>query len=75
MQPKKRVFFGSFVHSLSKRRIEYLTDTLLAVDEDGLISFVQSSVSPDEIQPLLHAQGWQDAEVVVLRKGEFIIPG
>jgi len=42
MQPHKRVFIGSFVHSLSLRKLEYLRDTLLAVDENGIIAFIVS---------------------------------
>ncbi|KAK9900614.1 Metallo-dependent hydrolase [Cystobasidium minutum MCA 4210] len=42
-QSQKRVFIGSFVHSLSLRKLEYLRDTLLAVDENGVIAFVVSS--------------------------------
>ena len=31
------------MHSLSLRKLEYLRDTLLAVDENGVIAFVVSS--------------------------------
>jgi guanine deaminase len=42
LQGRKRVFVGSFVHSLSLRKLEYLRNTLLAVDEQGVIAFIVS---------------------------------
>ena len=39
---------GSFVHSLSLRKLQYLRETLLAVDETGIIAFIVSECDFDE---------------------------
>jgi hypothetical protein len=78
LQPgQRRVFHGSFVHALSNRKLEYLVDTLLAVDESGVIVFIQRDVRSEDIAGLLEQQqnGWEDVEVTALKRGEFIIPG
>jgi len=53
-QPRKKVFIGSFIHSLSLRKLQYLRDTLLAVDEQGIIAFV---VSDSEDKPQSSTNG------------------
>lgn len=72
---------------MSLRKLEYLRDTLLAVDEAGLIAFIASSTEGDshangikteqDVQFILSQQGWELAEtqIVWLKRGEFIIPG
>ena len=75
-QPKKRVFYGAFVHALSNRKLEYQEQSILAVDDNGVIAFIQHNVKAEEIPSLLSLQkGWADAEVVRLKRGEFLIPG
>ncbi|CAD6585029.1 MAG: hypothetical protein CYPHOPRED_002953 [Cyphobasidiales sp. Tagirdzhanova-0007] len=74
-EPKKRVFHGCCVHSLTNRKLEYLRDALLAVDEAGFITFLQPDVARQDIAAILRQQDWQDVEVVDLERGQFLIPG
>ena len=63
------------MHSISNRKLEYLQDTILAVDEGGLIAFLQSDVNVQDIEAILEQQHWEDVEVIKLTRGEFLIPG
>lgn len=58
-QPRKKVFIGSFVHALSLRKLQYLRNTLLAVDEEGVIAFV---VSDSDGKPQTGSNGTNGAE-------------
>ncbi|TKA57415.1 hypothetical protein B0A53_00644 [Rhodotorula sp. CCFEE 5036] len=74
----KRVFYGTLVHSLSLTEIEYLENALLGVDENGVIAFLDKAVSSAaDVDQRLEAHGWsrQDAQVVELKRGEFLMPG
>ena len=71
----RRVFHGSFVHSLGKRELEYLRDTALGVDEHGVIAFVEPASSREELEEVLNRYHWQDADVRRLDRGDFVIPG
>lgn len=49
---------------------------MLAVDETGVIAFIQHDVKAEDIDSLLATQkDWETAEVVKLKRGEFLIPG
>lgn len=72
---RRRVFYGSFVHSLGKRELEYLRDTALGVDEHGVIAFVEQASSREELGEILNRYHWQDTDVHGLDRGDFIIPG
>ncbi|KWU44150.1 Metallo-dependent hydrolase [Rhodotorula sp. JG-1b] len=75
---KKRVFHGTLIHSLSLTEIEYLENALLGVDEHGVIAFLDNAVSSAaDVDQRLEAHGWsrQDAQVVEMKRGEFLMPG
>jgi hypothetical protein len=77
-QPVKRLFHGDFVHSLSNRQLEYLKDTLLAVDEHGIIAFTQPGIARTDVDATVAAlqqPEWSQASLIKLQKGEFLIPG
>ncbi|KEI39127.1 uncharacterized protein L969DRAFT_95270 [Mixia osmundae IAM 14324] len=71
------VYYGTFVHSLDVLTLEYLKDTLLGVDEQGVISFVEQGVSREDVKSRITNKGsqWQDAKIVRLARGDFIVPG
>lgn len=72
------MFYGTLVHSLSLTEIEYLENALLGVDENGVIAFLDKAVSSAaDVDQRLEAHGWsrQDAQVVELKRGEFLMPG
>lgn len=73
-----KVLLGSFVHSTSREALEYLHDTGVFVDGDGVIVAIEPdcdrSKAEDEIVPRL---GWDktQVEVVSSKKGQFFFPG
>ena len=72
------MFYGTLVHSLSLTEIEYLENALLGVEENGVIAFLDKAVSSAaDVDRRLQAHGWsrQDAQVVKLKRGEFLMPG
>lgn len=72
------MFYGTLVHSLSLTEIEYLENSLLGVDENGVIAFLDKEVSSAaDVDQRLEAQGWsrQDAQVVEMKRGDFLMPG
>ena len=75
LQQRRRAFHGTLVHALSLTDTEYLHNALIGVDEAGVIAFVDKSVSADEVELRLNERGWEQAHVVRLAKGEFLMPG
>ncbi|BGP46792.1 hypothetical protein JCM10450v2_002640 [Rhodotorula kratochvilovae] len=73
----RRVFHGTLVHALSLTETEYLQDALLGVDEAGVIAFVDKDVPADQVDTRLRERAWadNDAQVVRLKQGEFLMPG
>ncbi|KAL7006814.1 hypothetical protein EMMF5_003700 [Cystobasidiomycetes sp. EMM_F5] len=74
-EPRRRVFVGDFVHSLTKRKLEYLYETAVGVDEFGVIVFIEPCKQPGSLELILERLHWTEAEIVELVRGEFIIPG
>ncbi|GAA6002302.1 guanine deaminase [Rhodotorula paludigena] len=74
---QRRVFYGTAIHAVSLTETEYLSNTLIGVDEAGVITFVERSVAPDKLDERLQSLGWVDqaAQLVKLQKGEFLMPG
>ena len=70
----RRVFYGSFVHSISLTELAYLEHTLLGVDARGEIAFVRA-VESHAVEGTLEQLGWADAQLVRLKHDEFIMPG
>ncbi|GAA5941451.1 uncharacterized protein JCM15063_006106 [Sporobolomyces koalae] len=75
----RRVVYGSAIHSRSLTEIEYLNNTLIGVDMDGLIAFVERNVEREELEEKIAQHGWslQDGStsLLLLRRGEFLVPG
>lgn len=71
----RRVFHGALVHSLSLTELEFLPTALLGVNEAGVIAFLDPIVPASEVESKLKEHGWGGAELVVLRRGEFLCPG
>lgn len=69
------MFHGTLIHSLTLTKLEYIESGLLGVDEAGVIRFVEKGVEKGEVGGKLGAAGWEGAEVVYLKRGEFLIPG
>ncbi|KAI5477118.1 guanine deaminase [Pseudohyphozyma bogoriensis] len=71
----RRIFHGAIVHSLSLTEIEYLPSALLGVNQSGTIAFLDRDVPSSSVKAKVAEHGWEGAEVVVVKKGEFLCPG
>ncbi|KAF9113753.1 hypothetical protein BGX27_000858 [Mortierella sp. AM989] len=68
-----KVFYGTFIHSVSITEIEYIKDGLLFVDVYGSIVRLQKSLPREQLQKAL--EGISEAKVFILNENQFIIPG
>lgn len=72
----RQVFLGTFVHSKSRAELEYMHDTAVYVDENGVIAKVEKSGS-DTVEETLKDLGWDAASVDrhLSTEGQFFFPG
>ncbi|KAF9295503.1 hypothetical protein BGZ88_001965 [Linnemannia elongata] len=68
-----KVFYGTFIHSVSLKEIEYVPKGLLFVDTHGRIAKIIKSVPKDQFRGAL--DGVEESKVVLLNDDQFIIPG
>ncbi|KAF8938331.1 guanine deaminase [Dissophora ornata] len=68
-----KVFYGTFIHSVSISEIEFITDGLLFVDTHGRIARILKNVHKDQLHKVL--EGVDEAKVVTLNENQFVIPG
>jgi hypothetical protein len=77
--PKKQVFFGTFVSSKSPKELNYRHDTLVCVDGEGKIVKVDNEgCDRDQLGQRLHELlGWKlsEVDVHIAKSGEFFFPG
>ncbi|XP_051552464.1 guanine deaminase-like [Myxocyprinus asiaticus] len=66
------VFSGTFVHSTPSAAVEILKDSVLGVDDEGKIAFIEKD--PDVVS-LSKIWGFETAEIKVLEQHEFLMPG
>lgn len=71
--PIDKVFYGTIIHSLSLRQIEYIQRGLLIVDALGVIVRMDRNVAPNQLDRLLADVSREN--VIVLNDDQFIIPG
>ncbi|KAF9294944.1 hypothetical protein BGZ74_011031 [Mortierella antarctica] len=71
--PIDKVFYGTIIHSLSLRQIEYIRRGLLIVDALGVIVRMDRNVAPNQLDRLLADVSREN--VIVLNDDQFIIPG
>ncbi|KAH8667539.1 guanine deaminase [Tricladium varicosporioides] len=75
---KKSLFVGSFIHSKSLDSLEILHDTVIGVDEKGVIISVEKGLSLEKAKETLFPRlGWEasDVTVRVAQSGQFFFPG
>ncbi|KAF9088015.1 hypothetical protein BGX29_006415 [Mortierella sp. GBA35] len=68
-----KVFYGTFIHSVSIKEIEYIPNGLLFVDAFGRISKIIKNIPKDQFRGSLH--GVDESKVILLNDDQFIIPG
>lgn len=72
---QRRLFHGALIHSTSLTELEVLPSALLGVDDAGVIAFLDKAVPADKVAAAIKAYGWERAELVSLKHGEFLCPG
>ena len=74
----RSLFLGSFIHSQSLEELEFLHDTAVCVDENGIIVMIESKCDQNKAEEVLFPKlGWTKGEVTVkaARPGQFFFPG
>ncbi|KAF9906425.1 hypothetical protein EC991_000672 [Linnemannia zychae] len=68
-----KVFYGTLIHSISIKEVEYIPNGLLFVDVHGRIAKIARSVPKDQFRSSLN--GVDESKVVLLNDDQFLIPG
>ncbi|KAF9164664.1 hypothetical protein DFQ26_001195 [Actinomortierella ambigua] len=68
-----KVFYGTLIHSLSLKEVEYISSGLLFVDTRGKIAKLLKNVDADKLPEAL--EGVAEDKVVRLTEDQFVIPG
>ncbi|KAF9968104.1 hypothetical protein BGZ70_006646 [Mortierella alpina] len=68
-----KVFYGTLIHSVSIKEIEYIKQGLLFVDNQGKIAKLLKNVAQDKVDESL--EGVDGDKLVRLNHDQFIIPG
>ncbi|KAF9188124.1 hypothetical protein BGZ51_000841 [Haplosporangium sp. Z 767] len=68
-----KVFYGTLIHSVSIKEIEYIKQGLLFIDNQGKIAKLVKDVPQDKVESSL--EGVASEKVVRLNDDQFIIPG
>lgn len=78
-----QIFFGTFVHTPALDKIEFMHDTVVAVNAEGAIVTIRDLPQIGRHNPLawiraslVPSLGWAaDTDVTVSRPGQFFFPG
>ena len=74
----KSLFLGSFIHSKTLDKLEYLHDSAVCVDENGIIVAVEKDCDLKKAEEILFSKlGWSTRNVTVktAKPGQFFFPG
>ena len=71
------VYYGTFIHSVSLTELEVLANTLVGVDETGVIRFVEKDVEKANVNDVRERHQAREWEVVSMAGdgSEFWFPG
>jgi guanine deaminase len=75
MLPHPTVYHGAVINPKTLTSLQASPNCLLAVSSEGDIAWIVDNVPPAMVQETLLQHGCQDADVVALKRGEFIMPG
>ncbi|PYH96580.1 Metallo-dependent hydrolase [Aspergillus ellipticus CBS 707.79] len=72
-----QAFHGTFIHTLSPKELEILTDTLILISPTGILESIHSSTPRASIPDLLAQNNYSPStcNVTILPATEFFIPG
>ncbi|KAF9169080.1 hypothetical protein BGX21_000880 [Mortierella sp. AD011] len=68
-----KVFYGTLIHSVSLKQIEYIKQGLLFIDSQGKIARLVKNVTQDKLDSTL--EGVESDKVIRLNEDQFVIPG
>ncbi|KAF9994725.1 hypothetical protein BGZ80_003647 [Entomortierella chlamydospora] len=68
-----KVFYGTLIHSVSLKQIEYIKQGLLFIDNQGKIARLVKNVAQDKVESTL--EGVESDKVIRLNEDQFVIPG
>jgi guanine deaminase len=74
----KKVFYGTFIHSISLERLEILEKAAIGVNEKGIIAFIYKDVDESELAAKVKTKyGWETWETIKRDSGSitFFFPG
>jgi guanine deaminase len=71
----RTIFYGPVVNSISHSSFQALPRCLLAVGPSGQIDWIVEDVHESTLLDVLAQHGSSDIPLVVLRHGEFLLPG
>jgi len=69
------VFYGAVINPRTLSNYQASPNCLLSVSPSGDIDWLEDSVEDSEVQDILLRHGCLDADLVILKHGEFIMPG
>lgn len=69
------VYYGSVINPETLTSYETLSNCLLAVGPTGIIDWIARDVVDSMVQETMAQYGYADVKVLVLKQGEFIMPG
>ena len=76
---RNQLLLGTFVHSKTRRELEFLHDAAIAVDKHGRIAGIDATSGNVDAakDKLLGSLGWREADVEIhaCRQGQFLFPG
>jgi guanine deaminase len=75
MTTRDTIFYGAIVNPVDLTSYQALPRAVLALTSAGEIAWIEEDVDSSALQEILAAHGWQDADVIELKLGEFLVPG
>ncbi|KAG6865190.1 hypothetical protein C0991_004561 [Blastosporella zonata] len=75
MPPSGSIFYGAVITPKTLTSYDALPNCLLSVGASGKIDWIEENVETHALQDTLAQKGLVDVDVVVLKAGEFLLPG
>jgi guanine deaminase len=69
---RKKLFLGTFVHSKTQTELEIVENSVIGVDEKGIIRFIDTNV---KVFTDSDKHGWEDAQIIRVPQGAWLFPG
>jgi guanine deaminase len=70
---KKTLYVGAFIHSKSLQALEICQKSVIGVNEEGKIVFIERVI--ESVAALPRADEWKEASIVEIAPHQFFFPG